>query len=281
MLTWSGLLARALRLRQLFAISRNMEKEVAQLSALAHPLRLAIFRLLSRRYPEQLPAGEIGTAFALRPSTLSAYLAALHAAGLIVQERRGTSLLYSVALEEPEALLGFLYHDCCRARPDLGESRQKTGRIRNVLFLCDGNAVHSLMAETILRSLAGERFEVFSAAAGPLHPPHPLVMALLDERGHDTGCLWSKPVDELRGADAPHMDFVFSLDKPAADVSLTAWPRHPAQAHWPQPAAPVTVETVVEGYAILHRRLEAFAALSGDLPRAALQRHLDQIAHLP
>lgn len=257
-----------------------MEKEVAQLSALAHPQRLAIFRLLARHYPDHLAAGEIGAALALRPSTLSAYLAALHAAGLVVQERRGTSLLYSVALEGPEALLGFLYHDCCRARPDLGESRQNGGRIRNVLFLCVSNAVHSLMAEAILRSLAGERFEVFSAATGPQSPPHPEVLALLQENGHDTGCLWSKPLDDLRGAEAPRMDFVFSVEKPAAHANLPAWSRPPAQAHWPQPATATTPETLAQGYAVLHRRLEAFAALPGDLPRAVLQRHLDEIARL-
>ena len=33
-----------------------------QLAALAHPRRLDVFRLLMRRYPDAVPAGEIATA---------------------------------------------------------------------------------------------------------------------------------------------------------------------------------------------------------------------------
>lgn len=257
-----------------------MEKEITQLAALAHPHRLAIFRLLARRYPARLPAGEIGAALTLRPSTLSAYLSALQGAGLIVHERRGTSLLYSIALEGPEALLRFLLHDCCRARPDPGAGRPNGTRIRNVLFLCADNAAHSLMAEAILRTLAGDRFEVFSAATGGSVAPHPPALSLLQGKGHDTSCLWSKPVNELRGEDAPRMDFVFTVCDLAANADLPAWPGHPAQAHWPQPCAAATPETMAQGYAVLHQRLAAFAALPGDLPRAVLQRHIDDIARL-
>jgi len=262
-----------------------MEKEIAQLAALAHPQRLALFRLLARRYPEQLPAGDIGAVLSIRPSTLSAYLTALHGAGLITQERRGTSLRYAVALEGPEALLSFLFHDCCRARAELGGSRENAGRIRNVLFLCGDNAVHSLMAEAILRSLAGERFEVFSAATGVQGTPHPLALALLQDKGNDTDCLWSKPVGDLRGEDAPRMDFVFTVCDHAANAALPAWPGHPAQAHWSQPdiATPSglsTTEGMATGYAILHRRLVAFATLPDELPRVALQRRIDEIARL-
>jgi len=280
MLTWCGLLARLLRFHILFAISGIMEKEVSQLSALAHPQRLAIFRLLARRYPDQLPAGEIGVALALRPSTLSAYLAALHGAGLIMQERRGTSLRYSVALKGPASLLGFLYHDCCRARADLADSKPNAGRIRNVLFLCKDNAVTSLMAEAVLRSLAGERFEVFSAATGAARTPDPLAMALLHDKGHETGILWSKPLNDLSGADAPRMDFVFTLCDLAANADLPAWPGQPAKAHWSLPGTDGAEqpEAITQAYAILHHRLAAFANLPDDLPRAALQRRIDDIA---
>lgn len=255
-----------------------MEKLAAQLSALAHPQRLAIFRLLARRYPDQLPAGEIGTVLAIRPSTLSAYLAVLHGAGLIQQERRGTSLRYSSAVDETGAMLHSLYHDCARARADLAPPPENDRRIRNVLFLCTDNAVHSLMAEAILRSLAGDRFEVFSAATGTPRAPDPEAMALLDAQKHDTGCLWSKPLDELRGADAPKMDFVFTLSSHAANADLPAWPGQPAHAHWPQAETILTPHAVADGYALLHERLAAFAALPEAVPRAALQRRLDAIA---
>ena len=64
-----------------------MEIEPASLFAtLGHSQRLAIFRLLMRRYPDRLAAGEIAQVLDLRASTLSVYLSALREAGLIRQQ---------------------------------------------------------------------------------------------------------------------------------------------------------------------------------------------------
>ena len=128
-----------------------MEKEIEQLTALAHPQRLAVFRLLMRRYPGGVPAGEIGEVLGVKPSTLSAYLASLVHAGLITQERQGTSLRYAAALAQAQALTGFLIDDCCRGRVGVLVQDRPAARIRNVLFLCIDNSALSLMAEAILR----------------------------------------------------------------------------------------------------------------------------------
>ncbi len=49
-----------------------METDVSnQLTALGHPQRLAVFRLLVRRHPDQVPAGEIATALGIKASTMS------------------------------------------------------------------------------------------------------------------------------------------------------------------------------------------------------------------
>lgn len=260
-----------------------MEKEIAQLAALAHPQRLALFRLLMRRYPDRLPAGEIATILALKPSTLSAYLSALLDAGLITQERRGTSLLYAPGMDETQSLIGFLLDDCCRARSEPPRPARRPGTIRNVLFLCSGNSARSLMAEALLRAQAGERFEVFSAGTEARGAPHPGALALLKAEGLDTGCLWSKPASTFRTDDAPPMDFVISVCDRAANADLGAWPNRPLHAHWavPDPAIEASPQAFAQSYAQLKARIAAFTTLPADLPRPELQAALDDIATLP
>lgn len=259
-----------------------MEKEIAQLSALAHPQRLAIFRLLMRRYPDRLPAGEIAAILGLKPSTLSAYLSALLDAGLITQERRGTSLLYAPHMDATQTLIGFLLDDCCRARTQPPAPGRAPGTIRNVLFLCSGNSARSLMAEALLRATAGDRFEVFSAGTEARGAPHPSALALLKAEGLDTSCLWSKPASTFRAADAPPMDFVISVCDRAANADLDAWPNRPLHAHWavPDPVPAATPQAFADALVRLKQRVDAFAALPADLPRPALQAALDTIATL-
>ena len=55
---------------------------------------------------------------------------------------------------------------------------------RKVLFLCTGNACRSPMAEGILRYLADERLDVFSAGTHPTQV-HPLAIKVMKEWGVD------------------------------------------------------------------------------------------------
>ena len=73
------------------------------LQALADPTRREILRLLRKR---DLSAGEIADRFPLAKSTLSGHFNVLKRAGLVVTERRGTTILYSLnasALEQAAA----------------------------------------------------------------------------------------------------------------------------------------------------------------------------------
>jgi arsenate reductase len=55
----------------------------------------------------------------------------------------------------------------------------------NVLFVCVSNAGRSLMAERLLRQLAGDRHQARSAGSDPGDRPHPQVIEALKEIGID------------------------------------------------------------------------------------------------
>ena len=56
---------------------------------------------------------------------------------------------------------------------------------QNVLILCTGNSCRSQMAEGFLRSLAGDRFDVYSAGTEPKGEVHPLAVQVMAEIGVD------------------------------------------------------------------------------------------------
>jgi DNA-binding transcriptional ArsR family regulator len=92
---------------------------IAALSALAHPARLEVFRLLVRAGPAGLAAGEIARATGSHASTLSANLNLLAAAGLVASRREGRSIIYAAGYEHMRELLAFLMEDCCAGQPEI------------------------------------------------------------------------------------------------------------------------------------------------------------------
>ena len=92
---------------------------VDALAALAHPTRLAVFRLLVRAGPNGLPAGTIAEELAVPPSTMSHHLGALERAGLARSWRRQRQIFYSTDFEGTRRLLAFLLEDCCRGHPEI------------------------------------------------------------------------------------------------------------------------------------------------------------------
>ncbi|PYE81353.1 metalloregulator ArsR/SmtB family transcription factor [Pseudoroseicyclus aestuarii] len=264
-----------------------------QLAALAHPQRLALFRLLMRRYPDRVPAGELVSSLGVRQNTLSAYLATLRQAGLIDQTRRGRSLLYRIEMAQTGGLMSYLFADCCRGRAELcsplpagaGPGAPGADGRFNVLFVCSGNATRSLLAESILRAEAGDRFAAHSAGTDPKAAPNPAVIEMLEAKGHDTAPLRPKALAPFRGEGAPAMHFVVTLCDKAANEDCPAWPGQPISAHWGMPAPAQAGGTEAErslalqqAYGALRRRILAFTALPVEtLDRAALQARADEI----
>ena len=67
-----------------------------------------------------------------------------------------------------------------------------------VLFLCTGNSARSQMAEALLRKLASERFEAFSAGLEP-KGINPYTRQVMEEVGIDLAGQRSKDVTEYLG----------------------------------------------------------------------------------
>ncbi len=271
---------------------------IAQLTALAHPRRLALFRLLMRRYPDAVPAGDLAAALDMPASSLSAALTQLRHADLVTQARHGTSLLYAADTQGAAQLVNYLFEDCCRARGglNLGLSNgfcfppsskdDPMTKTYNALFICTGNSARSIFAETLLREIAGDRFHVHSAGTRPQTELNPFAMDLLQSKGHDVTLLRSKHVSEFQTPEAPRMDFVFTVCDRAANEECPPWPGQPLTGHWGQPDPVKVTGTEAERklafqqvYGALKNRIQAFAALPIDsLDRTSLQSQIDDIA---
>ena len=157
--------------------------------------------------------------------------------------------------------------------------------MKNILFLCTGNAARSLLAEAIVNREGIGRFRGFSAGSEPKGEAHPRTLDLLKRLQHDTSGIRSKSWDEFAGPDAPVMDFVFTVCDNAAAEECPYWPGQPMTAHWgvPDPALATGTEAeqalaFSETYRMLRNRISTFVNLPLDtLDRLALKQHLDEI----
>lgn len=274
---------------------------ITALAAIAHEGRLEIFRLLMRRAPAALAAGEIAAALGVRATTLSNQLTVLEHAGLVASSREGRSVLYRAHLDQAAALITFLTADCCRGRSDVCHpaaaaflARQAAlghplDRPRGVLFLCTGNSARSIFAEAILNGLAPNRFIAYSAGASPTGAVAPMTLELLESLEYETGALRSKSWSAFSASGAPTLDFVITVCDQAANEPCPIWPGQPAPAHWgvPDPAAARGGAedrrvAFAAAYSTLYNRIKAFVDLPLDqLDQLALQQRLDAIGALP
>ena len=158
-------------------------------------------------------------------------------------------------------------------------------RIYNVLFLCTGNSARSILGEALVNKEGEGRFRGFSAGSQPRGEVHQMARAVLDSFGFPTDGLRSKSWNEFAAADAPKMDFIFTVCDNAAGETCPIWPGQPMSAHWgvPDPALAEGTEAEKElafadAYRMLFNRISIFANLPiASLDRMKLQKHLDEI----
>jgi DNA-binding transcriptional ArsR family regulator len=92
---------------------------ITALGALAQATRLDTFRLLVEREPDGVPAGELARLMAVPQNTMSAHLAVLARADLVIGERHSRSIIYRADLSRFRDVALFLLKDCCGGRPDI------------------------------------------------------------------------------------------------------------------------------------------------------------------
>ena len=154
-----------------------------------------------------------------------------------------------------------------------------------VLFLCTGNSARSILAEAILNREGAGRFIGYSAGSFPKGRVHPFALDLLRSLNHQTDDLRSKSWDEFSAADAPSLNFVFTVCDNAAGEVCPVWPGQPMTAHWglPDPDAVEGSDAVIRAafadtYRMLTNRISIFVNLPlATLDRLTLQRRLKDI----
>ncbi|RVT83380.1 ArsR family transcriptional regulator [Rhodobacteraceae bacterium CCMM004] len=265
---------------------------ITLLSALAHPGRIAVVRLLMRHFPRGVAAGEIAAALDLKPNTASQHLGHLERTGLIAAARDGRRVLYSARPARMGGLIDYLAADCCRGRPDLCTALATTGAGAmahapyNVLFICSGNSARSIIAEAILAREGAGRFVAHSAGIRPRSELNPHAVEMLRRAGYGTDDLHAKHISRFQTAQAPRMDFVFTVCDTAANEECPPWPGQPLSGHWglPDPARVEGTEAekalaFARTFDALRRRIASFVSLPLDqLDRVAIQSRLDTIS---
>jgi phosphate transport system protein len=78
---------------------------------------------------------------------------------------------------------------------------------KRLLFVCTGNSARSQMAEALLRDMAGDRYEVYSAGTEP-KGLHPLTVEVMKEAGVDVSRQVSKNLDIFVGQ---QFDYVITV----------------------------------------------------------------------
>jgi protein-tyrosine-phosphatase len=158
-------------------------------------------------------------------------------------------------------------------------------RVYNVLFLCTGNSARSIMAEAILNKEGRGNFHAFSAGSQPKGKVNPYALDLLRASGFDVSQMRSKSWAEFAKANAPDLDFVFTVCDNAAGETCPLWPGQPITAHWgiPDPAAATGSEAEIalafkSAFRMLKRRIDMFLALPiKKLDRLVLTSRLKEI----
>ena len=87
---------------------------IRALGALAHEVRLDVFRLLVIAGPKGTIPSALSAKLKVPPTKLSFHLKELTIAGLVTAEQDGRYLIYRAAYDQMNGVIGFLTENCCK-----------------------------------------------------------------------------------------------------------------------------------------------------------------------
>ena len=250
-------------------------------TALGHPGRLAVFRLLARRAPAWRPSWRDHRR--ARPE-------AEHAVGSSRDAGAGRSrprpARRQVDLLPPRArrgrraggfpgqrLLPRPAGTLCAARGTIPQTPRRRSRpdARSCASTCSSSARATRPGRSLPRRCCeiGEgKFQAFSAGTRPNTELNPFALEVLERNGHDISGLRSKHISEFQQPGATVMDFVFTVCDTAAAEECPPWPGQPITGHWglPDPVKATGTDAekalvFAQTYAALRRRIAAFVEL--------------------
>ena len=126
---------------------------------------------------------------------------------------------------------------------------------RRVLFLCTHNSARSQMAEGLLRHLAGDRFDAYSAGTVATHV-RPLAIRAMAELGIDISDRESKTLDRYLGE---RFDAVITVCDQAAEA-CPVFPGARERFHWSFPDPSSATGTDEEQLAVYRAVRDAIRA---------------------
>ncbi|MEM0923169.1 MAG: arsenate reductase ArsC [Pseudomonadota bacterium] len=135
-----------------------------------------------------------------------------------------------------------------------------------ILVLCTGNSVRSILAEAAFRRDGAGRLRVWSAGTNPTGRVNPAVLAFLARKGMPAQGLRSKSLAEFAAPAAPRIDLVLTLCTAAATEAGPDLPGSPVAVLWdmadPSLVAPDQLDlSIQQAFHQLSARVNGFLAL--------------------
>ena len=142
-----------------------------------------------------------------------------------------------------------------------------------VLFICTGNSARSQISEGLLRKMAGDLADIYSAGTEPSDQVNPFAVKVMAENGMDISKHYPKKVDQFLGKD---IDIVVTT----CDGARQACPAFPGAArsyHWDLEDPAAAKGTEEERMAVFRKTFSEISERAAELMEVIRNIHSGEI----